>query len=184
MTFDPHIWCITYICCSRGICHTIDTKNLSSGNITSWKVHSSDKFTSSMEIFWGRYGILCQLCIWPLTLSIYSKYVLLLNLNLSIRSSLNGQINYILNQSSMTFDLWPIIFDASLMITVPGESFTLKTWIYVYTNITSQRTLRAIQGGPKIAERHTSGNKDIRWLVSVDGVSFPEKNDTKISHFG
>ena len=41
-----------------------------------------------------------------------------------------------------------------------------------------------IQGGPKITERHTSGNKDIRWLVSVDGVSSPEKNDTKISHFG
>ena len=42
----------------------------------------------------------------------------------------------------------------------------------------------AMQGGPKITERHTSGNKDIRWLVSVDGVSSPEKNDTKISHFG
>ena len=41
-----------------------------------------------------------------------------------------------------------------------------------------------IQGGPKITERHTSGNKDIRWLVSVDGVSSPEKNYTKISHFG
>ena len=41
-----------------------------------------------------------------------------------------------------------------------------------------------IQGGPKITERHTSGNKDIGWLVSVDGVSSPEKNDTKISHFG
>ena len=42
----------------------------------------------------------------------------------------------------------------------------------------------AIQGGPKITERHTSGNKDIRRLVSVDGVSSPKKNDTKISHFG
>ena len=41
-----------------------------------------------------------------------------------------------------------------------------------------------IQGGPKRTERHTSGNKDIKWLVSVDGLSSPEKNDTKISHFG
>ena len=41
----------------------------------------------------------------------------------------------------------------------------------------------AIQGGPKRTERHTSGNKDIKWLVSVDGLSSPEKNDTKISHF-
>ena len=41
-----------------------------------------------------------------------------------------------------------------------------------------------IQGGPKRTERHTSGNKDITWLVSVDGLSSPEKNDTKISHFG
>ena len=41
-----------------------------------------------------------------------------------------------------------------------------------------------IQGGPKITERHTSGNKDIKWLVSVDGLSSPEQNDTKISQFG
>ena len=43
---------------------------------------------------------------------------------------------------------------------------------------------RAIQGGPKRTERHTSGNNDIKLLVSVDGLSSPEKNDTKISHFG
>ena len=42
----------------------------------------------------------------------------------------------------------------------------------------------AIKGGPKRTERHTSGNKDKKWLVSVDGLSSPEKNDTKISHFG
>ena len=41
-----------------------------------------------------------------------------------------------------------------------------------------------IQGGPKRTERHTSGNKDIKWLVSVDGLSSPEKNDTNLSHFG
>ena len=52
-----------------------------------------------------------------------------------------------------------------------ASNYSLKVW-------------PAIQGGPKITERHTSGNKDIRWLVSVDGVSSPEKNDTKISHFG
>ena len=42
----------------------------------------------------------------------------------------------------------------------------------------------AIQGGPKITERHTSGNNCKKWLVSVDGLSSPEKNYTKISHFG
>ena len=47
-----------------------------------------------------------------------------------------------------------------------------------------QKEFYSIQGGPKITEQHTSGNKDIRWLVSVDGVSSPEKNYTKISHFG
>ena len=52
---------------------------LSRGNITSWKVHSPDKLTLSMEIPGWRYGyrksILCQssltfdLCIWPSILS-------------------------------------------------------------------------------------------------------------------
>ena len=37
---------------------------------------------------------------------------------------------------------------------------------------------------PKKPERHTSGNKGIEWLVSVDGVSSLEKNDTKINNFG
>ena len=41
-----------------------------------------------------------------------------------------------------------------------------------------------IQGGPKITERHTSGNNYKYWLVSVDGVFSPEKNYTKINHFG
>ena len=56
--------------------------------------------------------------------------------------------------------------------------------MHVHTPISPNVHCVAIQGGPKITERHTSGNKDIRWLVSVDGVSSPEKNDTKISHFG
>ena len=32
---------------------------------------------------------------------------------------------YILNQSAMTFDILTLIFDASLMITLPAESVTL-----------------------------------------------------------
>ena len=54
----------------------------------------------------------------------------------------------------------------------------------VNPNVKRNPNPNPIQGGTKITERHTSGNKDIRWLVSVDGVSSPEKNDTKISHFG
>ena len=45
---------------------------------------------------------------------------------------------------------------------------------YIYTP-NSENVLYAIQGGPKRTERHTSGNKDIKWLVSVDGLSSPEK---------
>ena len=71
-----------------------------------------------------------------------------------------------------------------------GDLQNISTWISTdqYTNQTEMQLHIAyfltIQGGPKITEQHTSGNKDLRWLVSVDGVSSPEKNDTKISHFG
>ena len=54
---------------------------------------------------------------------------------------------------------------------------------YLITNLNCQ-TMPVIQGGPKITERHTSGNNGKWWLVSVDGVFSPEKNNTKISNFG
>ena len=55
---------------------------------------------------------------------------------------------------------------------------------YLSRNNSSDEVLFTIQGGPKRMERHTSGNKDIKWLISMDGLSSPEKNDTKICHFG
>ena len=40
----------------------------------------------------------------------------------------------------------------------------------------------------RVAQKERNGilpvKKNIKWLVSVDGLSFPEKNDTKISYFG
>ena len=62
-----------------------------------------------------------------------------------------------------------------------GQSSLIPQEFYITNTCTNTIT---IQGGPKITERHTSGNKDIKWLVSVDGLSSPEQNDTKISHFG
>ena len=62
--------------------------------------------------------------------------------------------------------------------------YKAKVEMEQWSSCDDSKSTASIQFGPKITERHTSGNKDIRWLVSVDGVSSPEKNDTKISHFG
>ena len=59
----------------------------------------------------------------------------------------------------------------------------LIDWLFKYLDVKGIPILD-IQGGPKRTERHTSGNDAIKWLVSVDRVSFAEKNDTKISNFG
>ena len=77
-----------------------------------------------------------------------------------------------------------LIFVKTLFVILQHFSFsdTSTPPPFILLDIINMST--SIQGGPKITERHTSGNKDIRWLVSVDGVSSPEKNDTKISHFG
>ena len=68
--------------------------------------------------------------------------------------------------------------------TLSGKDLASKKYALFIGNTVLVNEVSDIQGGPKITERHTSGNNCKKWLVSVDGLSSPEKNDTKISHFG
>ena len=56
------------------------------------------------------------------------------------------------NQSSVTFDLRPLIFDASLMITDPGGICRPKN-LDIAPNITSQHTLWATRDGLQKMQR-------------------------------
>ena len=50
--------------------------------------------------------------------------------------------------------------------------------VYVFSAVVNHACMnihRPIQGGPKITERHTSGNKDIRWLYQWMGIFSWEK---------